>query len=109
LYNAQRLFEDAAMRTVSYSQARRNFSATMDAAIDDRAPVRITRQRGGDCVLLSLEDYEAMEETAYLLRSPANAAHLPRVVEDFRKNERRIAKCIEELETMESGDADVVS
>lgn len=96
------------MRTVSYSQARQNFSATMDAAIDDRAPVRITRQRGGDCVLVSLEDYEAMEETAYLLRSPANAAHLLRVVEDFRKNERRVTKRIGELEAMESEDADSI-
>jgi len=95
------------MRTVSYSEARQSFSATMNAAIDDREPVLITRQRGGNCVLISQDEYEAMEETAYLLRSPANARRLLQSVERIRNGEKTVAKSIEELEAME-GDANRV-
>jgi antitoxin YefM len=95
------------MRTVSYSDARQSFSTTMNSVIEDRAPVLITRQRGGHCVLLSQEDYEAMEETAYLLRSPANARRLFQSVERIRNGENIVTKRIEDLEAMES-DADQV-
>jgi antitoxin YefM len=95
--------EEPAMRTVSYSDARQNFSATMNSAIEDRTPVLITRQRGGNCVLLAQADYEAMEETAYLLRSPANARRLLQSVERIRNGENTIAKRIDELEAMEGG------
>ena len=57
------------MRTISYSEARQNLSATMMKAL-------ITRQNGEACVLMSLEEYNSLEETAYLLRSPANARRL---------------------------------
>ncbi|MDR1661878.1 MAG: type II toxin-antitoxin system Phd/YefM family antitoxin [Azoarcus sp.] len=64
------------MRAISYSDVRQNFSATMNAAINDRALVLITRQRGGNCALILQEDFETMEETAYLFRSPTNAKRL---------------------------------
>lgn len=64
------------MKTLSYSDARQNFASVMNETIEDRAPVLITRQKGTPCVLMSLAEYEALEETAYLLRSPANARHL---------------------------------
>lgn len=64
------------MRTISYTEARQNLSATMMKAAEDRAPILITRQNGEACVLISLEEYNALEETAYLLRSPANARRL---------------------------------
>lgn len=73
------------MRTVSYSEARQKFSATMNATVNDRVPVLITRQRGGNCVLISQDDFEAMEETAYLLRSPKNAKRLLQSVERIRR------------------------
>jgi antitoxin YefM len=72
------------MRTISYSEARQNLSATMLKTIEDRAPILITRQNGLPCVLMSLEEYESLEETAYLLRSPANAKHLISSIEDLR-------------------------
>ncbi|GHU33428.1 antitoxin [Betaproteobacteria bacterium] len=56
------------MRTVSYRDASQSLSTTMDSVIEDRVPILITRQRGGNCVLLSQEDYESMEETACLER-----------------------------------------
>lgn len=72
------------MRTISYSEARQNLSATMMKTVEDRAPVLITRQNGEACVLMSLEEYNALEETAYLLRSPANAKRLMNSIESLK-------------------------
>lgn len=64
------------MNTVSYTAARAKLAQTMESVCDDRAPVIITRQNARPVVMMSLEDFEALEETAYLLRTPANAARL---------------------------------
>ena len=64
------------MDALSYTAARANLAKTMAKVCDDHAPVIITRKSENSVVMLSLEDYQAMEETAYLLRSPANARHL---------------------------------
>ncbi|CAM3849532.1 YoeB-YefM toxin-antitoxin system antitoxin YefM [Serratia silvae] len=64
------------MKTLSFSDARQNFASVMNETVDDRAPILITRQKGTACVIMSLAEYESLEETAYLLRSPSNARHL---------------------------------
>lgn len=64
------------MKTISYSEARQSFSSLMNETIDDKTPILITRQNGKPCVIMSLDEYDALEETAYLLRVPANARHL---------------------------------
>jgi antitoxin YefM len=64
------------MDAITYSSARANLATTMDRVCDDHAPVIITRNGEQSVVMLSLEDYQALEETAYLLRSPANARRL---------------------------------
>ena len=64
------------MHTLSFSEARANLKATMDKVVADRAPVAITRQRGEGVVMVSASEWEGMEETLYLLASPANAKHL---------------------------------
>ncbi len=64
------------MDAISYTAARENLASTMDKVCSEHAPVVITRKRDQAVVMLSLEDYEALEETAYLLRSPANARRL---------------------------------
>ena len=61
------------MDTMTYSYTRQNFANVMDRVNDDRAPLLITRQQGKPVVMMSLDDFNALEETAYLLRSPANA------------------------------------
>jgi antitoxin YefM len=48
----------------------------MEKVCDDHAPVIITRKNERSVVMISLEDYQALEETAYLLRSPKNARRL---------------------------------
>lgn len=64
------------MDAISYTTARANLAKTMEKVCDDHAPVIITRKSESPVVMISLEDYQAMEETAYLLRSPGNARRL---------------------------------
>jgi antitoxin YefM len=64
------------MDAISYTAVRANLSKTMEKVCNDHAPIIITRKRESPVVMLSLEDYQAMEETTYLLRSPANARDL---------------------------------
>lgn len=61
--------------SVTASEARRNLFGLIEQVNNDRAPVEITSRRG-DAVLLSRAEYDALEETAHLLRSPANARWL---------------------------------
>ncbi len=64
------------MDAISYTAARANLARTMAKVCNDHAPVIITRKSESPVVMMSLEDYQAMEETTYLLRSPANAKQL---------------------------------
>lgn len=64
------------MDAISYTVARANLAKTMERVCEDHDPVIITRKREASVVMMSLEDYQAMEETAYLLRVPANARRL---------------------------------
>ncbi len=64
------------MDAISYSAARAQLASTMDRVCEDHAPLIITRNGQPSVVMMSLEDYKALEETAYLLRSPANAQRL---------------------------------
>ena len=68
--------ERNAMNTITYTSARSNLAQTMDKVCDDHAPVIITRKAARPVIMMSLDDYEALEETAYLLRSPKNARRL---------------------------------
>lgn len=78
------------MDAISYTQARANFAKTMDSVVDDHAPVIITRQGEGAVVMVSLEDYKSLEETAYLLRSPANARRLLESVAELERGEGKV-------------------
>ncbi|MBP3088363.1 type II toxin-antitoxin system prevent-host-death family antitoxin [Corynebacterium sp. sy017] len=60
---------------ITATEARKNLFPLIQQVNDDRNPVEIT-SRNGDAVLISRADYESLEETAYLLRVPANAQHL---------------------------------
>ena len=64
------------MGSITYTDARRNLAKAMDQACNDNAPVVITRKGKASVVMMSLEEYQAMEETAYLLRSRANVLDL---------------------------------
>jgi antitoxin YefM len=64
------------MKAITYTAARQNLAKTMEKVCKDHAPVIVTRKTTDSVVIMSLEDYEALEETAYLLRSPKNARRL---------------------------------
>jgi antitoxin YefM len=64
------------MQAITYSEARENLKAVIDKVIADSAPVTIARQRGENAVLISESDWNSIQETLYLLRSPANARDL---------------------------------
>jgi antitoxin YefM len=61
---------------ITYSAARANLASTMNRVCNDHEALIITRNGEQSVVMLSLEDFQALEETAYLLRSPANAKRL---------------------------------
>jgi len=64
------------MATITYSEVRSKLAETMEKVCDDHAPVIITRKNSRSVVMISLDAYEAMEETSHLLRSPKNARRL---------------------------------
>ena len=84
------------MKANTYTAARESLASTMDRVCLDHDPVIITRNRDQAVVMISLEDYESLEETAYLLRSPANARRLLDSISDL-KGSGGITKSIDEL------------
>ena len=64
------------MDAITYTTARANLARTMDRVCNDHEALIITRNGEQSVVMLSLEDYKALEETAYLLRTPENARHI---------------------------------
>jgi antitoxin YefM len=64
------------MKTMSYTESRANYAEVLDAVTNDREEVVITRAGHEPVVIVSLADYESLRETAYLMRSPANARRL---------------------------------
>ncbi|WP_435627698.1 type II toxin-antitoxin system Phd/YefM family antitoxin [Candidatus Ferrigenium straubiae] len=64
------------MDATTYTNARNSIAKTMDKVNENHEPITITRQNGAPAVLMSLEGFNAWEETAYLLRNPANAKRL---------------------------------
>ncbi|MEY3480910.1 MAG: hypothetical protein RIQ71_1685 [Verrucomicrobiota bacterium] len=84
------------MRAITYTAARENLASTMDRVCADHDPVIITRNRDQAVVMLSIGDYESLQETAYLLRSPANAKRLLASIDSLNKG-RRLKKSIKDL------------
>ncbi|MGH2352961.1 MAG: type II toxin-antitoxin system Phd/YefM family antitoxin, partial [Chloroflexota bacterium] len=75
------------MIVTSYSDARANLATLMDRATQDAEEVRITRRGKPDVVLIAADELEGLRETAYLLRSPANAERLVAAIEQARRGE----------------------
>lgn len=83
------------MDAIPYTRLRSNLAAEMDRVCDDHAPIIVTRKASRSVVMISLDDYEALEETAYLLRSPENARRLLESVAELERGggvERKLAE-----------------
>lgn len=82
------------MDAITYSAARANLAGTMDRVCEDHEPIIITRSGQQAVVMISLDDFNAMEETAYLLRAPKNAQRLIESIaalEGGKGKERKLA------------------
>jgi antitoxin YefM len=77
------------MDAITYTTARANLATTMDRVCQDREALIITRNGQQSVVMMSLGDYKALEETAYLLRSPENAKRLLSAVGALNKGKGR--------------------
>ena len=73
------------MKSITYTAARENLASTINRVCEDNAPVVITRNRDQAVVMLSLAEYESLQETAHLLRSPANAKRLLKSIESLER------------------------
>jgi antitoxin YefM len=81
------------MKAITYTAARQNLAKTMEEVCKDHAPIIVTRKKSDSVVIMSLEDYAALEETAYLLRSPKNIRRLIESIvqlEDGKGTEREL-------------------
>jgi len=73
------------VKSITYTAARENLASTINRVCEDDSPVMITRNRDQAVVMLSLAEYESLQETAYLLRLPANAKRLITAVEALNR------------------------
>lgn len=84
------------MKTISFSDARSNLKAVLDRVVDDADTTIITRRDSEDAVVMSLEYYNSLMETIYLLRSPANAEHLNKSIAQFQAGKAKRRELINE-------------
>ena len=83
------------MNAITYTSARENLAKTIEKVVSDRDPVIITKKNDMSVVMISLDDYESLQETAYLLRSPKNACRLLESIaelEEGKGTEREITE-----------------
>ena len=72
------------MRVVSFTEARNGLKSVLDNVVNDVDYTIITRRDSEDAVVMSLDHYNSLMETVHLLKSPANAAHLSKSIEQYR-------------------------
>lgn len=75
------------MKVITFSEARNKLKAVLDQVVNDADYTIITRRDADDAVVMSLEHFNSLMETVYLLKSPANAAHLERSVAQYRQGQ----------------------
>ncbi|TOK17647.1 type II toxin-antitoxin system prevent-host-death family antitoxin [Vibrio parahaemolyticus] len=84
------------MRIVSFTEARNSLKAVLDSVVNDADTTVITRRDSEDAVVMSLDYYNSLMETVYLLRSPVNAEHLSRSIAQYRAGQATPRELIDE-------------
>ena len=84
------------MDTISYSSFRSHLASILDKVNNNHKPIMITRQKGKPAVLMSVEDFNSYEETAYLMASPKNAKRLNQAIADVEAEKTAQHELIEE-------------
>jgi antitoxin YefM len=83
------------MEAISYTAVRQDLANVMDKVCKDHSPVIVTRKKSGSVVIVSQEDYEAMEATTYLLRSPKNTKRLIESIAQLEEGKGKERKLLE--------------
>jgi antitoxin YefM len=78
------------MRVINFSEARNTLKSVLDQVVNDSDYTVISRRDAEDAVVMSLDLFNGLMETVHLLKSPANAAHLAKSIEQYRQGQ-----CIE--------------
>ena len=73
------------MQVINFSEARKNLKTVIDQVIDDADYTIIARRDAPDAVIMSLDTFNSLMETVHLLKTPANATHLARSIEQYRQ------------------------
>jgi len=84
------------MRVVNYTEARNNFKFILDTVVNDADYTIINRRDAQDAVVMSLDYFNAMQETLHLLKSPANVAHLEKSIAQYRAGKTQSHELIDE-------------
>ena len=77
------------MRVINFSEARNQLKKVLDQVVEDSDCTIITRRDADDAVVMSLDHFNGLMETVYLLKSPANAEHLAASIDQYRKGQTR--------------------
>ncbi|MCG3842273.1 type II toxin-antitoxin system prevent-host-death family antitoxin [Psychrobacter sp. Ps1] len=92
------------MRVVSFSEARKHLKSVLDMVNDDANATIVTRRDADDAVVMSLDYYNSLMETVYLLKSPANAAHLADSIAQYKAGKTVTGELIDTVEDSDKGD-----
>jgi antitoxin YefM len=84
------------MEIITYTEARNNLAATMDRVLNDFTPIAVTRKNSKPIVMISLDEYNSLETTMYLMSSKKNRARLLEAIEDVENGKYEVKELIEE-------------
>ncbi|MCB4780931.1 MAG: type II toxin-antitoxin system prevent-host-death family antitoxin [Sulfurovum sp.] len=84
------------MTVVNYTEARNNFKSILDTVVNDADYTIINRRDAEDAVVMSLDYFNAMQETLHLLKSPANVVHLEKSIAQYRAGKTQSYELIDE-------------
>ena len=82
-------------RVINYTEARRNLKSALDAAVDDRVTIVITRKAGEPVVMMAKSELDAILDTFHLIRSPANAQRLRDAIAEVDRGEALPVKIVD--------------
>ena len=83
------------MKAITYTEARENLSETIERVCEDHDPITITKRRDKAVVMMSLDDYESLVETSYLLKVPRNARRLLESIKELEEGGGKARNLIE--------------
>jgi antitoxin YefM len=84
------------MRVISFTEARNGLKSVLDGVVNDADTTIITRRDAEDAVVMSLDYYNSLMETVYLMRSPANAEHLSKSIAQYRAGQAQPRELMDE-------------